>query len=260
MGKIDVAGDGEDGLLVGVDDHVDDVGQTRGAGGIEHVVMDGVAVDDAGAGAGAGDELAVVVIDNGLAGGDAGQNALAAAGEAGEEMGLDEALGHQQVGLGRQAVDDQVAAGGELAQVGQILGIVAVVDDDLLVGDDLGAELVDQLFLGGLPVAAGGDQDGDIRVGAALTDLSEHLGNDAFAGHGAGVVAGDEDDLLLALGHDAQLRGADGVGHGVVDQLNGGLGGDVVVHLRHEGAGIALFGNVQRQEFFSVGEFYDRHW
>ena len=174
-------------------------------------------------------------------------------------MRLDEALGHQQIGLGGQTVDDQLAAGGEPAEADEVRGVVAVVDDDLLVGDDLGAELVDELFFCGFAVAAGGDEDGDVCVGIALADLREHLGDDAFAGHGAGVIAGDEDDLLPALGHDAEPRGPDGVGHGVFDQLLRTLGGDIVVHPGDQGPGIAVVGDVQRERFSAVGKFHFGH-
>ena len=200
-----------------------------------------------------------MVVDDGLAGGDAGQDALAAAGEAGEEVRLDEALGHQQVGLGGQLVDDQVAAAGQLAEIDEVVGVVAVVDDDLLVGDDVLAELVDELFPGGLAVAAGGDQQGDVGVGAALADLLQHRGDDDLAGHRAGVVGADDDDLLLALGHDGQGRGADGVGHGGAHELVRGAGGLVLVHMALHDAGEAALGDIEAQEFLTVRELYDRH-
>ena len=80
VGQVDVAGDGVNRGLVGVVDDVDDIGQVCGAGGIQHIVVDGVAVHYAGAAVRIVDELAVVVVDDGLAGGDAGQDALAAVG------------------------------------------------------------------------------------------------------------------------------------------------------------------------------------
>ena len=259
MRKVDVAGDGVDGHLVGVIDDVDDIVEARAAGGVEHVVVDGVAVHDAGAAVGIVDELAVVVVDDGLAGGDAGQDALAAAGEAGEEVRLDEALGHEQVGLGGQLVDDEVAAAGQLADVGEVLDVVAVMDDYFLVRDYLLAELADELLLGGLAVAAGGDEEGDVGVGIALANLLEHGRDDDLAGHRAGVVGADDDDLLLALGHDGQGRGADGVGHGGAHELVRGAGGLVFVHMALHDAGEAALGDIEAQEFLTVRELYDRH-
>ena len=133
------------------------------------------------------------------------------------------------------------------------------MDDDLLLGHDVGAELVDQLLLGGLTVAAGGDEDSDVGVGVALADLRQHLGHDDLAGHGTGVVAGDDDNLLLALSHDGQLGGADGVLQGLTDQLLLGQLGLVVVHLRGQDGAQPLLGNVNGKGLLTVRELNDGH-
>ena len=245
MRQIHVAGDGEDRFLLGVDDNIAHKCEARTAGSVQHVVMDRVAVYNAGAGAGIGDELAVVVVDNGLAGGNAGENALAAAREAGEEVRFDKAFCHEQVGFRGKAVDDQITAGGELADIREILRIVAVMNNDLLLLHDLRAELVDQFFLRGAAVAAGGDQDGDIGVGTAFADLRQHRRNDHLARNRTSVVTGDQDHFFLAFRHDTELRSADRIGESFFHEFDRGFWRHIMVHLRYERAGIAVFRNVQ---------------
>ena len=116
----------------------------------------------------AGNGLVAVVFVDGLLGADARQDALAAAGEAGEEVGLNEALGHQQVGLGGHLVDDQLGAGGKHADLHVARGVPAVVADELFLVGDLLAHLVHQLLVGGGAVEAGGDEEGDVDVGIAF--------------------------------------------------------------------------------------------
>ena len=181
--------------------------------------MEGVALQDAGAGAGRVDELGAVVAQHGDLVAHAGKHALAAAGETGEEVGLNEALGDQQVGLSGHLVDDQLGAGGEHADLHVAFGVPAVVADELLLVGDLLAHLVHQLLVAGGAVEAGGDEEGDVDVGVALPQLGEHEGEDVLAGHRAGVIADDDGGGLLALGQLGELGGADGIGHGLFDDV-----------------------------------------
>ena len=141
MRQIDISGNGIDRFLLGVDHNIDDIGETGCPGRIQHIVMDRVAVYDAGTRLRACDELPVMVVENRLSRRDSGKDALSSAGKAGKEMGLDKALRDQQVSLGRKAVDDEVSAGGKFAEIDLILCIVAVMDHDLFIFHDLGAEL-----------------------------------------------------------------------------------------------------------------------
>jgi hypothetical protein len=160
----------------------------------------GVAVQNAGAGEVAVYEAAAVVAQNGDLVADAGQNALAAAGEAGEEVGLDKALGYKQIGLGRHAVDYARRAGGQDAHLHVALGIAAVVDDYLHLIHYLPAQLGLKLRSGGGAVEAGGHQQCDGNIGRALAQLGEHVRQYVPAGYRAGVVGNYYRAGLLALG------------------------------------------------------------
>ena len=146
--------------------------------------MEGIAVQHAGAGAGGGNKLGAVVAQNGDLIAHAGQHALAAAGEAGEEVRLNEALGHQQVGLHRQPVNDAIGAGGEHADLHVGGGVPAVVNHNGFMVHDVLTQLANQLLFGGGAVEAGGNQQGDLDVRIAPAQLGQHMGQNVLAGTG----------------------------------------------------------------------------
>ena len=227
---LQIAGPGCDDLLLAVQGHVEDELDVDHPGRRHHVFVDGVVLQHAGVGIGAGDGFVAVVLVDGLLRADAGQDALAAARETGEEMGLDEALGHQQVTVHSQLVDVEIRPRGQHAQMDELCGIKGVVDGDLLVIHNGVAEHPTLLLLRGGAVQTGGDQDGDVGVRVALPDLIQQDRKGDLAGHGPGVVAGDQNDLVLSLGQLPQAGRADGVLQCVVDQFHFGLVGLVIVH------------------------------
>ena len=154
-----VAGKGGDDFLLRIDDDVQDEGELRFLRRVEHVAVDGVAIEDARASLVALDELAAVVRHDRLGGCDARQDRLAAAREACEEVRLDEALGDEEVGIDRRAIDEQFAARRQKTEVGHPRIILRVVDDDLLVLDDILAEAVDEFFMRRRTVEARRDED-----------------------------------------------------------------------------------------------------
>ena len=124
-------------------------------------------------------------------------------------MGLHKALGDHQISLGDQLVQPQLAAGGQCAHQDEVFVLVCVVDDQLLPVTD-GVAVLGALFrLRGITVHAGGDEDGDVRLGIGSPDLLQVDRQRDGAGQGAGVIAGDDDHLVLAFGQLAQWRGAD---------------------------------------------------
>ena len=178
MGQLNIACHGADHLFIGVDNYVTDKGEIRLSCGIEHILMDRIALQHTGTGIRRVNESGVVVIDNCLPGGNTRQYALSSAGKTGEEMGLDKPFGHQQVCLDRQTVEDQLAAGGQRAQMDQHPLIITVVNDDPLVPDDLLAEFADQFLFCCASMAAGRDQEGDVGIGIAGADFRQHQRRD----------------------------------------------------------------------------------
>ena len=232
MSFFQIARPGGHDLLLTVQRHVHDELHVHRAGGADHVFVDGVALQHAGDRVGIGDGLVAVVLVDGGGVADAGQDALAPAGEAGEEVRLDEALADQQVAVHGDLVAEELGAAGQVAHLDEVVRLKGVVHGDLLVVHDGVAEHAPLLLLGGGPVQAGGDEDGDVRVRVAGADLRQQDGQGQLAGHSAGVVAGDQGDLLLAHGQLPQGLGADGVRQGVLHQFRLALRGLVVVHLR----------------------------
>ena len=91
-----VACPGGDDLFLAVQRYIEDELDIDHLGSGQHILMDGVVLQHAGVGIRAGNGLVAVVFVDGLLGADARQDALAAAGEAGEEVWLNKALSHQQ--------------------------------------------------------------------------------------------------------------------------------------------------------------------
>ena len=181
--------------------------------------MERIALQNAGTGVGGVDELGAVITQHSDLIADAGEDALPPAGEASEEMGLDKALGDQQIGLGGHFIDDQPGAGGEHADVYVRLGISAVMTDELLFVGDLFPHLIHQLFMGGGAVEAGGDEQGDVDVGVAFPQLGQHKGENVLAGHRTGVIADDNGRGFLAFCQLSQAGRTHGRSHGLTHDV-----------------------------------------
>ena len=154
-----VAGKGGDDFLFRIDDDVQNEGELRFLRRVEHVAMDGVAVEDARARLGALDKFAAVVRHDRLGGSDAGQDRFAAAREACEEVRLDETFGDEQIGVDGCTVDEQLAARRQEAEIRHRRVVLRIVDDDLFVLDDILAEAVEEFFMRRRTVEARRDED-----------------------------------------------------------------------------------------------------
>ena len=137
MGRFQIACHRIDHLLITVQHNIDNILQIDFPGCPQHIRMDGVALQDAGAGLGMGYKLRTMVGEHRFPGRDTGQHALSAAGETGEEMGFYEAFCKQQVGLHRQPVDTARAAGGKGSDIHKFFPVIAVVNHDFLIFHDL---------------------------------------------------------------------------------------------------------------------------
>ena len=91
MSLFQVACPGGDDLFLAVQRYIEDELDIDHLGSGQHILMDGVVFQHAGVGIRAGNGLVAVVFVDGLLGADARQDALAAAGEAGEEVWLNKA-------------------------------------------------------------------------------------------------------------------------------------------------------------------------
>ena len=154
--------------------------------------MNGVSFQNAGTGVGVSNEFGAVIGINGLLGADAGQDALAPTGEAGEEVRFNKAFGNDQIRPLCPLVQPERAAGGQRSQMEHFFVAVGPVDLDTLTGDDLSTEFFGQFLRRGIPVGAGGNENHDLCVGRACADGAQHRRYDQLAGHGTGVVTGDQ--------------------------------------------------------------------
>ena len=247
MSLFQVACPGGDDLFLAVQRYIEDELDIDHLGSGQHILMDGVVLQHAGVGIRAGNGLVAVVFVDGLLGADARQDALAAAGEAGEEVWLNKALSHQQVTFSGQLVDVEVCTGGQHAHVDELIRVKCVVDGDFLMIHDGIAKHAALLFLGGGAVQAGGNQDGDIGVRVALADLIQQDGQGDLAGDGAGVVTGDQHNFLFTLGQVTQARGGNGMLQCLMNQFYFRFAGLVFVHFCGDNSFQVGFVNMQVQ-------------
>ena len=164
---------------------------------------------------------------------------------------LDEAFCDEQLRFGGQRIDHQRRTGGQDTDLRAALRTKRVVDDDLFLPDDLGAELVLQLLHVGLPVAAGCDQKRDIDVRVSLPELLQHQRKDIAAGDRPRMIADDDDGIAFSLCQLAQARTGDRMPHGLGDQLPAAAGR---LQLAESGGDHALRRRIDRDRSFSVGQ------
>ena len=234
-------------FVLRVNDHVADEGQLGYTGGIDHVTVDGISIQNTRAGEGAGDELRVVIPEHRFRGGDAGQHALASAGETGKEVGLNETLADQQVCFRRNAVDPKCSAGRQGADGDHGIFVRAVVNDEMFLFGNFRTEFFYQFCLCGAAVAACGDEKGDLGIGIAAADGCQHGRNENLTGDGTGMVTGDENDILFALHQFFQCLAADGIAESFLYQFTFTHGGNVVFQPAGEDCAHPLTRNVGMQ-------------
>ena len=209
---VDVAGGHGYGSGSAVEGHVDDEIEPRQARGGEHLVVDGVTFEHSGPRRRGGEHVESVVADDALVAGDRGQDRLAAAGEAGELMGLDLAEGDPQVGLGDAPVHQQRRAARGAADRHEVVGAGVVVRDAQSASPFL-AEQPPDLVGRGRAMGAHADDHLDVvareaRAGELLHDGTEQRA----AGRGPGRIRGDDRGRAPATGELVQRRCARGLG------------------------------------------------
>ena len=180
---------------------------------------------------------------------DAGQDALAPAGEAREEVGFDEPLRYEQVGVHRRPVDDQGRAGGQDADLDVGIRVKGIVNDDFLGTRNFLPQLGFQLGGGGEPVETGGYQQRHLNFRIALAQLRQHGGQDIPAGYRAGVVGNDDGAAFLPRRESGQGGRSHGQRHGFLHQLPTGA---VAFQLVHPGGQQTVIGECNIQMAFAV--------
>ena len=201
----------KDDFLFGVQHHIQDEGQPGAACGPHHILVNGIAFQNAGPGLLMRDMARAVVLQHGGTAGNTRQNSLSATGKARKKVRFNKPLRHQQIRLHRQAVHDAAAPGGKLPNIRQVFGVVAVMNNDLLPPAHFLTELVQLLRLCHAAVAARRHQNGDVRLRGAPADFFKQQRKGDLAGHGTGMVAGNNDNVFLSLGQLAQPWLSNGV-------------------------------------------------
>ena len=219
MGLFQIARPRRHDLLFAVQRHIENELYVDRLGRAEHIRVNGIVLQHPRVGTGVRHGLVAVVFVDRPFGTNAGQDALASPGKTREEMGLHKAFRHQQVAFGGQPVHLKHRAGGQSTQLDKLLRGEGVVDGDLLMIDDLVAEHAALFLLRGGTVQTGGDENGNVRVGIARANFLQQQGQGDLAGHGPGMVAGNDDDVPFAFRQRPQTGRVDGMLQRVQHQL-----------------------------------------
>ena len=177
--------------LVRAEHHVEHEREPRPVRGEHHVAVYRVPLQDPCPRPRVRDELRAVVRQHRLARRHAGQDALAPARVAREEVRLHEPLRDEKVRLHRMAVQAQAPARRQDPRVDEIRLVPRVVQDDALPRDDLLAELLDELVAPRRAVAARRDEQRDVDSGVSAAQPLEHRRHEPPRGNRARVVAQD---------------------------------------------------------------------
>ena len=254
MGLLQVTGKGSYDILFFAQGHIQDELHIDPAGSGDHVLVDGVVLEDACLGPWAGDGFKRVVFVDRLFRADARQDALASARKTRKEMRLDEALRHQQVALGSEAVHIEAGTRGQGAQIDEICFAERIVHRDVLLIDDLVAKHPALLLFGRRTVQAGGDQNGDVGVRLSGPYLGQQQRQGELAGNGAGVVRCDQNDLLFAFCQLAQAGRPDGMLQCLLHDGGFRLAGVILMHPGRQDGGQILLFHMQRECLAAIGD------
>ena len=164
-------------------------------------------------------KLTVVVVHDGLVAGDTGQHGLAAAREAGKEVRLDKALGKQQIAIGSDLVDDALAARRQGADLLHHAVVSRDVHDDLLVGDNLLAILVDELLMRRRTVHTSRNQNTNASLGSCSMNVMQQNRHRHTRRNRTRMVRTDDNDILLASTKLLERRRAIRIGKRLLYQL-----------------------------------------
>ena len=219
MRLVDVAGKGANDLVLAVEHHVEHKGKVSHLGSGKHVLAHVVVAQVAGTRMGIVHKLTVMVVHDGLVAGNAGQHGLAAAREASKEVRLNKALGKQQIAIGRNLVDDALAARRQGADLFHHAVVSRDVHNDFLVGNDLLAVLVDEFLVRRRTVHTRSNQNTHTSLGRSGMDVMQQNRHRYTRGNGTRMVGANNDNILLASTELLERRRAIRVGKRLLYQL-----------------------------------------
>ena len=197
MCLVDVTGKGANDLVLAVEHHVKHKGKVSHLGSGEHILAHVVVAQVAGTRMGVVHKLTVVVVHDGLIAGDAGQDRLSAAREAGKEVRLNEALGKKQVAIGSDLVDDALATRRQGADLLHHAVVGCDMHNDFLVGNDVLAILVDELLVRRRTVHTRSNQNTHTSLGRSGMNVMQQNRHRHTRGNGTRMVGADDDDVLF---------------------------------------------------------------
>ena len=206
----ELAAEGARDPLLAVEHDVEREVRAGGRGDRAHVVVHGVALRDAPARVGVADARGVVQRQRRLEAREARGDELRTAGEAGEEVRLDEAGGDADIGGDPLAVEPHRHVGAVAAHPGQRALVAGIVVDDAHGGEHLVAEHRAQLVGRVAAMGAGGDEHDDVLEPHEALELLEQGGHDDLARLRARAVADADRDRPPAAHDLAQRRAGDG--------------------------------------------------
>ena len=245
-----VAAEGLDDRLVGVEHHVQGERDPGGLADRADVVVDGVAVGDAPGRPRIADAGRIVQYEDGVERREARRDQLRAAGEPGEEVRFDEPGGDPDVRLAPLAVEPDRDVAAERAPPHHRLRRPRVVVDDAHGVDDLVAEHRPQLLGRVRPVGSGRHEDDDVVEVDDAVELLEQDRDHHVPGLRPGDVARGDRDRLTAGYPLPQRRSGDRTAQRVADRLPLVRRGRAVAR----GDDRAVVGNVEPEAGVPVGD------
>ena len=214
VGLVGVAGGHGDGPALAVESHIDDEVEPRQSRGGEHLIVDRVALEDPRPRRRGGQHVQAMIADDALVAGDGGQDRLAAAGEAGELMGLDLAEGDPQVGFGHAPVHQERRAARCAADRHEVGGAGVVVGDPQPASPFFAEQPPDLVGRGRAMGAYADDHLDAVARDAAARELRHDRTDERRAGRGPGRIRGDDHGRTPFAGELVQRRCAGGSGEG----------------------------------------------
>ena len=235
MCRFDISCNRIDRFFFFVDDDVDDKREFRRVCRPHHIFVNRISFEDTGTRMHVGDEFGTVICKHSCATRHAGKHAFAPARKTGKKMRFDKAFRDEQIRFYGEFIDNALAAARQRSDFYE-RRIVAVVNDDFFVLDDLFAEFIDEFFFCRKPVTAGRNENRNVGVRVSFSDFGKHRRNDYFARNGARMIACDEYDIVFPFGEFRKFFRTDGIFKRFGDKCGRRIFCRIVMKIRNDDA------------------------